>query len=146
MKIPVSKEKIGCPRSCWLRRHPIFALCNRISPGKQKILLNLFCLFIWSLNMLNILSQTKIGWKSCDTVPNQPGPPVFANIIQTLVHTCRDRGCSIFIEISVKRQSNPSPLKVFNIQHCSAHIQPNTIFSKYHFKKCVPLRHHSSDE
>ena len=69
--------------------------------------------------------------------------PVYANMIQTLVHTCRGLGWSIFIEINVKRQSNPSPLKVFNIQHCSAHIQPSTFISKYHFKKCVPFRHNS---
>ena len=66
-----------------------------------------------------------------------------ANMIQTLVHTCRGLGCSIFIEINVKRQSNPSPLKVFNIQHRLAHIQPSTIISKYHFKKCVPFWHNS---
>ena len=69
--------------------------------------------------------------------------PVCANIIQKLVHPCRGLGCSIFIEINVKSQSNPSPFKVFNIQHCSAHIQPSTIISKYHFKKCVPFRHNS---
>ena len=45
--------------------------------------------------------------------------PVCANMIQILVHTCRGLGCSIFIEINVKRRSNPSPLKVFNILHCS---------------------------
>ena len=64
-------------------------------------------------------------------------------MIQILVHTCRGLGCSIFVEINVKRQSNPSPLKVLNIQHCPAHIQPSTIISKYHFKKCVPFRHNS---
>ena len=69
--------------------------------------------------------------------------PLCANMIQTLVHTCRCLGCSIFIEINVKRQSNPSPFKVFNIQHCSAHIQPSTIILKNHFKKCVPFRHNS---
>ena len=48
--------------------------------------------------------------------------PVCANMIQILVHTCRDLGCSIFIKTNVKRRSNPSPLKVFNIQHCLAYI------------------------
>ena len=47
--------------------------------------------------------------------------PVCANMIQIFVHTCRGLGCSIFVEINVKRQSNPSPLKVFNIQHCLTH-------------------------
>ena len=69
--------------------------------------------------------------------------PVCANMIQILVHTYRGLGCSIFVEINVKRQSNPSPFKVFNILHCSANIQPSTISSKYHFKKCVPFRHTS---
>ena len=69
--------------------------------------------------------------------------PFCANMIQTLVHTCRGLGCSIFIKINVKRQSNPSPLKVFNSQHCSAHIQLSIIISKYHSKKCVPFRHNS---
>ena len=73
--------------------------------------------------------------------------PVCANMIQTSVHTCRGLGCSIFIETIVKRQSNQSPLKVFNIQQYSAHIhysiQPSTIISKYNFKKCVPFRHNS---
>ena len=65
--------------------------------------------------------------------------PVCANMIQILVHTYRGLGCSIFVEINVKRQSNPLPLKVFNIQHCSAHIQPSTIISKYHFKSVCLL-------
>ena len=52
--------------------------------------------------------------------------PVCANMIQTLVHTCRGLGCCFFIEINVKRQSIPSPLKEFNIEHCSAH----TVFSQ----------------
>ena len=30
-------------------------------------------------------------------------------MIHTMVHTWRGRGCSIFIEINVKRQSNPRP-------------------------------------
>ena len=38
--------------------------------------------------------------------------PLCANMIQILVHTYRDLGCSIFEEINVKRQSNPSPLIV----------------------------------
>ena len=70
--------------------------------------------------------------------------PVCANMIQILVHTYRGLGCSIFVEMNAKRQSNPSPLIVFNILHCSAHIQPNTISSKYHFKKCVPFRWHNT--
>ena len=69
--------------------------------------------------------------------------PVCANMIQTLMHTCRGQGCFIFIETNVKRQSNPLLLKVLNIQHRSAHIQPSTTISKYHFKKCVPFRHNS---
>ena len=69
--------------------------------------------------------------------------PVCANMIHSLVHTCRGLGFSIFIEMNVKRQSNPWALKVFKIQHCSAHIQPSTITSKYHFKMCVPFRHNS---
>ena len=69
--------------------------------------------------------------------------PVCENMIQTLVHTCRVLGCCIFIEINVNRQSNPLTLKEFNIQHCSAHIQPRTSVLKYHFKKYVPFRHNS---
>ena len=65
--------------------------------------------------------------------------PVCANMIQTLVHTCRGLGCSIFIETIVKRQSNQSPLKVFNIQHYSAHFQPSIIILKYHFKSVCLL-------
>ena len=30
MRISVSKEKIGCPRSLWLRWHTIFELCDRV--------------------------------------------------------------------------------------------------------------------
>ena len=37
-------------------------------------------------------------------------------MIQTLVHTCRGLRCYNLIEINVKRQSNPSPLKVFSSQ------------------------------
>ena len=43
--LKISKEsiqKIGCPRSRWLRWHPIFELCHRISPQKRKILWNRF--------------------------------------------------------------------------------------------------------
>ena len=69
--------------------------------------------------------------------------PVYANMIQILLHTYRGLGCSIFVEINVKKQSNPSPFKVFNILHCSAHMQPSTISSTYHFKKRVPFRHKS---
>ena len=59
--------------------------------------------------------------------PNHPSLCVCIQyMIQTLVHTCRGLGCYIFIEINVKRKSNPLPLKVFNIQHCSAH----TVFSQ----------------
>ena len=47
------------------------------------------------------------------------------------------------IEINVKRQSNCLPLKVFNIQRCTAHIEPSTIISKYDSNKCVPFRHNS---
>ena len=63
--------------------------------------------------------------------------PVWANMIQTLVHTCRGLGCSIFIETNVKRQSNPLPFKVCSIQQCTEHIQPSTIISKNYSKKCV---------
>ena len=63
--------------------------------------------------------------------------PVCANMIQTLVHTCRGLGCSIFIETNVKRQSNPLPFKVCSIQQCTEHIQPSTIISKNDSKKCV---------
>ena len=63
--------------------------------------------------------------------------PVCANMIQTLVHTCRGLGCSIFIETYVKRQSNPLPFKVCSIQQCTEHIQPSTIISKNDSKKCV---------
>ena len=47
MKITVSTEKIGCLGSRRLRGHPIFQLCDRISPQKRKISRNSFCLFIW---------------------------------------------------------------------------------------------------
>ena len=63
--------------------------------------------------------------------------PVRANMIQTLVHSCRGLGCSIFIETNVKRQSNPLPFKVCSIQQCTEHIQPSTIISKNDSKKCV---------
>ena len=63
--------------------------------------------------------------------------PVRANMIQTLVHSCRGLGCSIFIETNVKRQSNPLPFKVCSIQQCTEHIQPSTNFSKNYSKKCV---------
>ena len=63
--------------------------------------------------------------------------PVRANMIQTLVHSCRGLGCSIFIETNVKRQSNPLPFKVCSIQQCTEHIQPSTNFSKNDSKKCV---------
>ena len=62
---------------------------------------------------------------------------VCAYMIQTLVHTWRGWGCSIFIETNVKRQSNPLPLKVCSIQQCTAHIQPSTIILKYDSKKCA---------
>ena len=52
-------------------------------------------------------------------------------------------GCSIFIEINFKRQSNPLPLKVYNILRCRAHIQPSKIISKYDFEKCVLYLHNS---
>ena len=58
-------------------------------------------------------------------------------MIQTLVHTWRGWGCSIFIETNVKRQSNPLPFKACSIQQCTEHIQPSTIISKYDSKKCV---------
>ena len=58
-------------------------------------------------------------------------------MIQTLVHTCRGLGCSIFIETYVKRQSNPLPFKVCSIQQCTEHIQPSTVISKNDSKKCV---------
>ena len=32
---------------------------------------------------------------------------------------------------------------MFNIQHCSVHIQPSTIFSKYDFKICASFLHNS---
>ena len=82
------------------------------------------------------------GWCQPDKTLITPAP-VCANMIQILVHTYRGLGCSIFVEINVKRQSNPSPFNVLNILHCSANIQPSTISSKYHFKKCVPFRHNS---
>ena len=63
--------------------------------------------------------------------------PVCANMIQTLVHTWRGWGCSIFIETNVKRQSNPLPLKVCSIQQFTAQIQPSTIILKYDSKKCL---------
>ena len=58
-------------------------------------------------------------------------------MIQTLVHTCRGLGCSIFIETYVKRQSNPLPFKVCSIQQYTEHIQPSTVISKNDSKKCV---------
>ena len=63
--------------------------------------------------------------------------PVCANMIQTLGHTCRGLGCSIFIETDVKRQWNTLPFKVCSIQQCTEHIQPSTIISKNDSKKCV---------
>ena len=49
--------------------------------------------------------------------------------------------CSIFIEIKLneKTESISLPLKVFNSQHCTAHIQPSTIVYKFDSKKCVPF-------
>ena len=64
-------------------------------------------------------------------------------MIQKMVHTWRGRGRSIFIEINVKRQSNPPPPKVCSIQRCTAHIQPSNIISKYDFKKCASFWHNS---
>ena len=57
-------------------------------------------------------------------------------MIQTMVHTRRGRGCSIFIEINVKRQSNPPSLTVCNILRWTAHtsIQPSKIILKYDFE------------
>ena len=46
MKASVSKENFTCPRSCWLRRHAIFELCDRISSRKLKSSRNRFRLFI----------------------------------------------------------------------------------------------------
>ena len=61
--------------------------------------------------------------------------PVWANMIQTLVHTCRGLGCSIFIETNVKRQSNPLPFAVCSIQQCTEH----TVFSQAQlFQKMIP--------
>ena len=51
-KISVSKEKFGCPRSLWLSWHPIFELCDRISPWKRKISRTRFCLFTWGLDRI----------------------------------------------------------------------------------------------
>ena len=51
---------------------------------------------------------------------------VCANMIQILVHTCRGLGCSIFVEINVKRQSNPSPLEYSALntaRHIFSHAQ-----------------------
>ena len=45
------------------------------------------------------------------------------------MHTWRGRGCSIFIEINVKRQSSPRPLQVCSILQCTAHIQPSKFIS-----------------
>ena len=42
-KSPYLKKKLGH----WLRWHPIFELCNPLSPQKRKISRNSFCLFIW---------------------------------------------------------------------------------------------------
>ena len=64
-------------------------------------------------------------------------------MMHTMVHTWRGRVCSIFIEINVKRQSNPRPLKVCSIQRCTAHIQPIKIISKYDCKKCASFWHNS---
>ena len=60
-----------------------------------------------------------------------------------MVHTWRDRGCFIFIEINVKRHPNPRPHKVCNIPQCTAHIQPSNIISKYVFKKCASFWYNS---
>ena len=42
-KSPYLKKKLGH----WLHWHPIFELCNPLSPQKRKISRNSFCLFIW---------------------------------------------------------------------------------------------------
>ena len=42
--------------------------------------------------------------------------------MSTLVLTWRGRGCSIFIEINIKRQSNTRPLQVGSIQRCTAYM------------------------
>ena len=100
-----------------------------------------------SFSLLEIFERKlKLGSESIAFVPRSllssfktliTPAPVCANMIQILVHTYRVLECSIFVEINIKRQSNPSPFKVFNILLCSAHtgIQPSTISSKYHFKK-----------
>ena len=80
-------------------------------------------------------------WKIFDLIETLINPaPVCAYMIQTLVHTWRGWGCSIFIETNVKRQSNPWPLKVCSIQQCTSHSQPSTIISEYDSRKCVPFR------
>ena len=64
MKISVSKEKNGCPHSCWLRRHPIFELYDWISTSvKTKNFTKLF------LPVLLGRKSQKNGRKSCDTDP-----------------------------------------------------------------------------
>ena len=63
--------------------------------------------------------NTVIRWRKPLTLITPA--PVCANMIQILVHTYMDLGCSIFVEINVKRQSNPFPLIVFNI-YTARHI------------------------
>ena len=57
-------SKICCPRSRWLRWHPIFKLCDRISPRKRKISI----LSVHIEPRSNLLGQ-KNGQKCRDTVP-----------------------------------------------------------------------------
>ena len=49
------------------------------------------------------------------------------------------RGCSIFLEINVKRRSNPPPLKVLNILQCTAHtvFRPAKLFHRIMISKSV---------
>ena len=49
------------------QRHPIFELCDRISPRNRKILRHRFCLFIWGPRQ--IFKANKKVRKSRDTVP-----------------------------------------------------------------------------
>ena len=76
--------------------------------------------------LTSLSSEWKLKWLK----PLSPRPLCASYLIQTMVHTWRGRGCFTFIEINVKRQSNPPPLKVCSIQRCTAHIQPSKIISK----------------
>ena len=61
---------------------------------------------------------------------NSPWLKCASYMMHKMVHTWRGNGCSIFIDIDVKRQPNPWPIQVCSILWCTAHIQLGKIISK----------------